>query len=133
PQRPWQGQTFETLRPAPGDRSLRYRPWSWSPDGRRIAAYSERGAGLAVYSLDSRTWEVITEGGTMPRWLADSRRLVYEDDGRLFIVDTATRTRREIHAAPGASLAAPALAPGDTAIFYIRTRLERDVWTASVR
>jgi hypothetical protein len=31
------------------------------------------------------------------------------------------------------SLAAPALAPGDTAIFYIRTRLERDIWTATVR
>jgi serine/threonine protein kinase/Tol biopolymer transport system component len=133
PARPWQEQNMEALRPAPGDPSLRYRPWSWSPDGQRIAAYSERGAGIAVYSLALRSWEIITASGTMPRWLADSRRLVYEDGGRLHIIDTATKDTREIHAVPGSTMQAPAVARGDSAIYFVRTRLERDIWIGMLR
>jgi hypothetical protein len=69
----------------------------------------------------------------MPRWLGDSRRLVVENDGSLFIVDTASKQPREIHAVLGASLNAPALMPGDTAIYAVRTRLERDIWMATLR
>jgi hypothetical protein len=86
-----------------------------------------------VYSIEAGTWEIITGSGTMPRWLGDSRRLVFENDGKLFIVGTASKQPREIHAALGASLNAPALMPGDTAIYFVRTRLERDIWTATVR
>jgi eukaryotic-like serine/threonine-protein kinase len=133
PGRDWDAQTLETLRPAPGDPSLRYRPWAWSPDGRRIAAYSERGAGIAVYSLEARSWEIVTSSGTMPRWLGDSRRLVYEDAGALYVIDADTKVGRAIHAAPGSSLTAPAMAPGDTTIYFVRTRLEREVWWARLR
>lgn len=134
PARPWHEQTLEALRLPPGDPTLRYRPWSWSPDGRSIAAYSERGAGLAVYRLAEREWEVITESGRKPRFLADSRRLVYEDDGRLWIVDVATKRARELFAFPGpGAVQDPALAPADTAIYFVRTRQERDIWLARVR
>ena len=133
PSRAWDAQTLETLRPAPGDPSLRYRPWDWSPDGRRIAAYSERGAGIAVYSLEERSWEIVTSSGTMPRWLSDGRRMVYEDAGGLHVIDVDTKVGGAIHAERGTSLQAPAIAPGDTAIYFVRTRLERELWSASLR
>jgi hypothetical protein len=59
--------------------------------------------------------------------------LLAEDDGRLFIVDIASKQPREIHAALGASLNAPALMAGDTANYSVRTRLERDIWMATLR
>jgi eukaryotic-like serine/threonine-protein kinase len=133
PDRAWHDQTLEALRPPPGDPSLRYRPWSWSPDGRRIAAYSERGAGIAVYSLDASSWEIITDSGTKPRWLRDGRRLLYADAGSLFIVDVAAKRSRRIHDMPGVTLQDPAFAPGDTAIYFILARLERDIWVANLR
>jgi eukaryotic-like serine/threonine-protein kinase len=133
PSLPWQEQTLEALRPAPGDPSLRYRPWSWSPDGRRIAAYSERGAGLAVYSLESSTWEIITDSGSKPRWLGDSRRLLYDDGGTLRIVDTTSKRSREIISMAGATLHDPAISHDDTVIYFVRRRLERDIWTATIR
>jgi eukaryotic-like serine/threonine-protein kinase len=133
PARPWLDQTLETLRRPRGDPALRYRPWSWAPDGRRIAAYSERGAGIAVYSFEDGSWEIITESGTKPRFLGDSRRLLFEDEGKLWIVDVTSKRVREIFASSDATVKAPALAPGDTAIYFIRGRIERDVWLATVR
>jgi eukaryotic-like serine/threonine-protein kinase len=131
--RPWAEQTPEPLPLPPGDPELRYRPWSWSPDGSRLAAYSQRGAGLAVYAFDTDSWELLTERGSKPRWLGDSRRLIYTDDGGLFLLDTESKRAREILRLRDASIEAPALGPADRSIYFVRERREGDVWMARLR
>jgi hypothetical protein len=68
-------------------------------------------------------------GGTGGAWLADSRRLLYSNGGRLHIFDTALNSSREVLAIPGESLAGPRLAADDSQLFFSRTTEDGDIWT----
>jgi Tol biopolymer transport system component/predicted Ser/Thr protein kinase len=112
---------------------LRYRPWSWSPDGRRFAAYSQRGAGMIVYDAATGAHERISDLGEKPRWLGDSRRLVYIHDGALRLIDTLTKTSREIYRPPAGAISDLAVARDDRAIYFILRRDEGNVWIATLK
>jgi TolB protein len=65
----------------------------WSPDGKLIAFTARVGGQfqIGVYSLASRTANLVTtSGGEDPAWTRDSRHLVYANEGRLYLLDTAT-------------------------------------------
>lgn len=130
--RSFQEQKPDTLPAPPGDRSLRYRPWSWSPDGRRLLTYSLRGAGLAAYDFTTSRWETLTRSGQFPRWLSDSRRIVYSDSGRIFL-RTAHGEIRQLMAGRGAVLSNPVPSPGDRFIYFVRSHARGDIWQATVR
>src|SRR5205809_883261 len=77
----WQEQTPQAL-PSMSDRENRFFPWSWSPDGRKLAGIQVRSgappSGIVVYSLDSQQHEKLTDFGSNPVWLSDSRRLLFQ-------------------------------------------------------
>ena len=56
----WPAGPLTPLLTPPPPLDLRYRPWSWSPDGRWIVAYSERGAGMIVYDAATGAHEEIS-------------------------------------------------------------------------
>jgi Tol biopolymer transport system component len=109
---------------------------SWSPDGRKLAgtrAFTDRAApgGIFVYTLASKTFEMIEEGvGGSPRWLSDGRRLLYSDDtaGKIYLIDTQTRRRQEVlSVAPRA--AGPARLTRDNKTLYFQaSTVTSDVW-----
>jgi hypothetical protein len=73
-------------------------PWSWSPGGRKLAGYNARAGatnGIFVYSFESQRYEKLTDFGLMPVWLSDSRRMLFEDRGRLYVVDSQSK---KVHA-----------------------------------
>jgi len=115
--------------PAPLD--LRYRPWSWSPDGRRIVAYSERGAGMIVYDVATGEHEQVSAVGAKPRWLSDSRRLVYTHDGALHLLDTRTKKSREISRPSAGVFIDPAVSRDDRSLYAILYRDEGSIWIAT--
>jgi hypothetical protein len=73
---------------------------SWSGDGTRLAGMELRrdgsSAGIWLYHLDSGRYERVSSSGRIPHLLADGRRLVYNDDGRLRFLDTASGRSAEI-------------------------------------
>jgi len=62
----------------------------WSPDGKSICFTTRTGGQfqIGVFDVASRTGHLITtSGGQDPSWTADSRHLVYSNNGRLYLLD----------------------------------------------
>ena len=108
-----------------------------SPDGRHIAGVESPGPagrrpGVLLYHVDSRTYERLTDFGSGPRWLGDSRRLVFDsDEGKLFLVDSRTRTSYEIWSVPGEQLFSPVVSQDCRWPYFTRANTESDIWLAT--
>jgi Tol biopolymer transport system component len=108
----------------------------WSPDGRAIAGTAL--GSIYLYSVESRSYELVGPGAN-PAWLSDSRRLVYSNDGRLFLVDAATkfaddrRLWREMLAIPGDQLDVPRLSRDNRYLYFTRARTEADLWMMTIK
>ena len=119
----------------------------WSPDGGRIAGTLVSGSGervgIAVYDLGLGRFTQLTDFGMFPKWMSDSRRLVfagpspsdraadrdYPRGESLFVVDSVTRQVAEVLSQPEAGLGYPSLSPDDGWLVYVRTLVKADVWT----
>jgi len=112
-------------------------PFSWSPDGGRLAGVllspSGGPVGVGVHDLATGTTTRMTADPTYAvRWLADGRRMAYFTDGgwQLVVFDTVSGTRTPI----ALRLPAPsiidlfALSPDDRHIYYGAARAEADIW-----
>ena len=70
-----------------------------SPDGRWLAYYSDRSGRGEVYLTSfpnpGGSWQVSTDGGSVPNWMPDGKSLVYvrESDDKFFIVPIETDSR----------------------------------------
>jgi Tol biopolymer transport system component/predicted Ser/Thr protein kinase len=107
---------------------------SWSPDGARLAgAFGGTGGnvrGVAVYDLAAHAARKVSDDEAAPRWLGDSRRLLYltERDG-LVLLDTVSLARTVIDVRlPLASVGAFALSKDNRTIIYGGVRAESDIW-----
>jgi len=47
-------------------------------------------AGVVIYSFESRHYETFTNSGNAPVWLNDSRRLLFNDHGRLYLLEVSS-------------------------------------------
>ena len=77
--------------------------WSWSPDGQWLAGHGAGGApaGVYLYSFESEGYEKLTDTGGAPRWLSDSRTLVYNAAGGIRAVDRTSKEVWEVLPGPG--------------------------------
>jgi len=119
----------ETLPPHP-DPLAAFTAWSWSPDGLSIAGHTA--SGVWVYSFETKAYTAIAPGA-WPRWLSDSRRLVYVSGGRIFLADVATKQTREILAVEGETLGSPRLTKDDRYLYFTRAKPGADIWLATFK
>jgi Tol biopolymer transport system component len=110
----------------------------WSPDGKRLAgqldAVGSAGKGIAVFSLDTRTYERITAFGEWPVWLPDSRRLLFVANGNAFYVaDTRTKEVRQVWAVKRDVLGPPRLTRDGRRAYFSRRVTEADIWLLTMR
>lgn len=76
----------------------------WSPDGKLICFTTRTGGQfqIGVYDVASRTAHLITtSGGQDPSWTADSRHLVYSNNGHLYILDVVSHQSTPIETSIG--------------------------------
>ncbi|HSC28015.1 MAG TPA: protein kinase [Vicinamibacterales bacterium] len=112
-------------------------PFSWSPDGLRLAgalnASSGAPIGVAAYDLATKaTTRLSTDAIYGVHWLPDSRRVVYFTDGgwQLVVLDTVARVRTPV----AVRLPAPqtndvfAISADGRHIYYAGARAEADIW-----
>ena len=72
----------------------------WSPDGKWLGGRTDEGGivkpGLVLYSFERGSLERITDSGRGWTWLPGGRGLLFEDGGRIFQLELATRRIREV-------------------------------------
>jgi Tol biopolymer transport system component len=139
PNRPWNSQTREKL-PPPEEGGKQFLPWSWSPDGKKLAGVIPRGSsynsGVVVYDLTTRKYRRLSQTGLLPIWLGDSRRLLYPDGrGGVILLDAETGKSRSI-----LSVAPDLLDPfslrvtrDNRAIYLVRTNSQSDLWMLTLQ
>jgi len=105
---------------------------SWSPDGSTLACQIVSGPldqGIATYSLESKTLRKFTDSGSGPLWLSDSRRILFTDDDKLFLLDTKNDEHHEILTiAPDTFFEGLGRSPDDRWIYFSRVSSEADIW-----
>ena len=118
------------LETAPDFTTGEFEPGAWSRDGATIAG-TAAGA-VWTYSLHRRTFERIAAGSS-PAWLADSTRLIYINEGRIYMAETIWKFTREVMSLPGEDLGAPCLTSDDRYLYFSRPRTDADLWVLTVR
>ncbi len=118
----------------PAGPKLGFSASSWSADGRWLAGVVHRSneknlPGIVLYSVTDHSYVRLTARGGAPCWLADARRLLYMDDGDIYLVDSRTRSTRRILAAPAGSYYDDiCVGPGDRMLYLVRPKAEGDIW-----
>jgi len=109
-----------------------FTPNDWSSDGKWLAGEVQTPTsrlGIARYSFETGRYEGLTESGILPVWLSDGR-LLYVDEGKVFLLDPQTRATREILAPPPNTNSAFRIveaAPDGSALFLVRASDEGDI------
>ena len=119
------------LQPAVPIAEAWFSPWSWSPDGTRIAGmvYGPESTGaMGIYDTRDETLALLG-GGELPVWLNDNRRLVYVSEGKIFLIDSATREGGELLSIAPETIDPTSLRVArDNTIYFTRTTSEADIW-----
>ncbi len=124
--------------PSPGD-GMGFSASSWSADGRWLAGAlhlpdGRNLPGVVLYSLDDRSYVRITDRGQAPTWLSDSRRLLYWDNDKIFLLDTASRTSRQVLSTPpGSAYNDFSLSADDRTLYLSRDTEQGDIWLLTMR
>jgi len=111
---------------------------TWSGDGKRLAGMEVRSdgssAGIWLYHLDSGRYERVTTRGRIPHLLADGRRLVYNDEGLLRFLDTASGRSEELISVGWSNQVNNRefkVARDGRQIVFVRAENEADIWLMS--
>jgi hypothetical protein len=82
--------------------------------------------GVAIYSIDSQQYEGLVElpGAYCPRWLNDSRRLLFLSAGKLYILDSVSKEYEEVRDL-GRWFS---LSQDNRTIYFDRFLEEADIW-----
>ena len=124
--KPWQEQSPQRL-PATSV-SNHWGAWSWSPDGRKLAG-NPTPQGILVYSLESQQYEKLTDFGASPVWLNDSRRLLFRNQGKLYLIDSQSKKIHEVlSVAPHEFGIGVTLPRDDRLIYFSLITTEADIW-----
>ncbi len=130
PGRAWAAQSAQKLPPFPDHGEL-FNCWSWSPDGRLLAGFLNRGDGIAVYSLADKSFRTVTHFGSDPVWLSDSRRLLFHHRGKVYLVNSESGRIHEVLSTAPEDIARRgfSVSPDDRHIYFSVSSTEADVWT----
>jgi eukaryotic-like serine/threonine-protein kinase len=112
--------------------------WSWSPDGQFLSGNSLEAigsgehSGIVLYSLDSGTYERLTDFGSQPSWSPDGRWIVFAHEGRLFSVDRHAGATGEFLTLGPDILSEPKFSSDGRQVYFSRRVGGGDIWLASL-
>ncbi len=128
--KPWGEQTPQRVPNPPGHSDV-FRAFSWSPDGRQLGGWINSPTehpGILIYTFETNNFEWITDFGSRPIWLHDSRRLLFRDAGKLFLVNSESKKIQEISLDSPYPVIEYGLTGDDRTLYYTLATTEADIW-----
>ncbi|MEZ5426430.1 MAG: protein kinase [Pyrinomonadaceae bacterium] len=119
------------------DEKTLFDVWSWSPDGKYLTGVGQ-GAdgflpGIYSYSVADKTYRKLNEKGGNPMWLNDNRRILFNSDNKIFILDTKTGESREVYASRGNYINQFEITRDDRTIYFGIELLETSIWIVDLQ
>jgi serine/threonine protein kinase len=109
---------------------------SWSPDGKTLAgSWMRKGSyipGVFTFSFETQKYDKLTDFGIASdttQWLNDSRRILFYDRSKIFIVDMQTKKFHEILSPPtGSYYESPSITKDNRFIYFVHGVAGSDIW-----
>ncbi|MCZ6696515.1 MAG: protein kinase, partial [Acidobacteria bacterium] len=131
PNKPWAEQEPEIL-PAFGDPGVGFQAYSWSADGNWLAGDMRPtegvSSGIVVYSFKTSEYRKVSDFGGWPHWLADSRRLLFTHDQKVYLADRTTGEIREIYSTHPDGVFDARPSRDNHTLYLVRMNFNRDIW-----
>jgi Tol biopolymer transport system component len=128
--RAWDEQVPQRLPQLEGDQA--FLATSWSPDGKNLAGVVINKPGIVIYSLEVGQYRRLTDIGRNPRWLPDSRRLLFRHSGdTISLLDSESGKIQEQFltvARPDRISQVPSISGDGRDLYFTRARVEADIW-----
>ena len=104
-------------------------PADWSPDGSLLAGGAPGSTAGWVYSFAEAAFHRAPISNTA-RWLPDGRRLLFQNQGRLFVADWRSGEVRQALAVPGETIAMAHLGRDGKTLYFLSGPVSGDIWMA---
>lgn len=132
----WEERSLERL-PSFVHPMLKFGSWDWSPDGSTLAGVLGGGEigsrGIMLYSFQTHEFEKITEVGSAPLWLNDNHRLLFHDQGTIYLVDRRTKAKpHKVYSVAPNAISGFTVSPDDRSIYFSMDSTESDIWLRAV-
>jgi Tol biopolymer transport system component/predicted Ser/Thr protein kinase len=125
-----------TPQPLPGEPLPDFYPSSWSPDGKLLAGWQflpdKARGGIVIYSFADQRYERLTDFGWNPIWLNDSRRILFVELGKMFVLDVVTRQRREIFSLDRGEFRGHSVSADNRRIYYSQFLNDSDLYRVPI-
>ena len=106
---------------------------SWSPDGRKLFGLFSPKQGKVyrgLYSFETGKSRAVADltADAVPNWLADSNRVIYSHENKIFLSDITTEKYREILSIPQEKIVNVGINRENNLIYFTVAKTESDIW-----
>ncbi len=111
----------------------------WSPNARTLAGAAHLlngggGSGVVLYNIADRKFERLTESGDDPRFLPDGRRLLFQDNSAIWLIDSVSKKKHEVLPAKNdLSLLQWEVSRDGRTLYLLQELEEADIWEAELK
>ena len=110
---------------------------SWSPDGKKLAGYSSKPNVskklITIYDFATQQYRDLTDLGGLALWLDDSRRLIFCNEDKVFLLDTNNGKLKELLSVKPSIIDSISLSKDNRSIYYSVRKKESDIWLANTQ
>ena len=131
----WSEQTPQPL-PAFPVPNVSVSARDWSKDGKKLLLvfFAPNGdeRGIAVFDFETSKYETITEIGSTPFWLGDSRHFIFTSRNTIYLANAGSKKITELYKPPAYELQHANVSPDNRKIFFRYLQVDADVWLLNI-